>query len=77
MKLDKQSHKIQLLPHMTSAQTYELVLAVRELGQMVTGIRKSLEGAFLREQITEIVESLYDIGTVTAVATRKTARTVR
>ena len=65
--LDKQSHKIQLLPDMTSAQTYELVLAVRELGQTVAGIRKSLEGAFLREQITEIVESLYDIGTVTAV----------
>jgi homoserine kinase type II len=27
----------------------------------------SLEGAFVREQITEIVESFYDIGTVTAV----------
>ena len=67
MKQDKRSNKIQLLPHMTSAQTYELVLAVRELGHMVAGIRDSLEGAFLREQITEIVESLYDIGTVTTV----------
>jgi len=65
--LKKRSNKIQLLPYMTSAQTYELVLAVRDLGHGVARIRDSLEGAFLREQITEIVESLYDIGTVTAV----------
>ena len=37
------------------------------MGLRVAEIRDFLEGAFLREQITEIVESLYDIGTVTAV----------
>lgn len=56
-----------MLPHMTSAQTYALVLDVRDLGHRVARIRDSLEGAFLCEQIIEIVESLYDIGTVTAV----------
>lgn len=30
-------------------------------------IRSTLEGAYLRERITKIVESFYDIGTVTAV----------
>ena len=43
------------------------MLAVREQRQGIVGIRDFIEGDFLRQQITEIVESLYDIGTVTAV----------
>ncbi len=52
---------------MTSVRTYELLLSIREMGRIVKDLHKSLEGAFLREQITEIVEDLYDIGTLTDV----------
>lgn len=67
MHKNNQSDKTRTLPRMTSARTYEQVLSIREMGRMVKDLHESLEGAFLREQITEIVEDLYDIGMLTDV----------
>ena len=49
---------------MTSGRAFEMVSVLRELGRHVAEIRNTLEGVFVREQITEIVEDLYDIGNV-------------
>ncbi len=59
--------KMRLLSKMTSGSSYELLEAVRELGRVTTILRDSLESLFLREQIVEIVEELYDIGSVEEV----------
>jgi len=59
--------KMRLLSKMTSGSSYELIEAVRELGRVAATLRDSLEGLFLREQIVEIVEELYDIGSVKEV----------
>jgi len=59
--------KMKLLSKMTSGSSYELIEAVRELGRVAATLRDSLEGLFLREQIVEIVEELYDIGSVKEV----------
>ena len=67
MHQNNQSNKTRTLPRMTSVRTYEQLLSIREMGRMVKDLHESLEGAFLREQITEIVENLYDIGILTDV----------
>ena len=58
---------MRLLSKMTSGSSYELIEAVRELGRVAATLRDSLEGLFLREQIVEIAEELYDIGSVKEV----------
>lgn len=59
--------KMRLLSKMTSGRSDELLEAARELGRVAATLRDSLEGLFLREQIVEIVEELYDIGSVKEV----------
>ncbi len=59
--------KMRLLSKMTSGSSYKLIEAVRELGRVAATLRDSLEGLFLREQIVEIVEELYDIGSLKEV----------
>ncbi len=60
-------NNVRPLPERTSEETYELVMTVREMGRLLQRMRDSLEGTFLREQLTEIVDSLYDIGEVVDV----------
>jgi hypothetical protein len=59
--------KMRFLSKMTSGSSYELIETVRELGRVAATLRDSLESLFLREQIVEIVEELYDIGSVKEV----------
>jgi len=58
---------MQLLDKMSSGKTYELLEIAHEIGQVASKLKKSLESVFLREQIVEIVEELYDIGKVEEV----------
>ena len=63
----KGNENIRTLPPMTSDNCTAMVAALNEVQRIATGVRNSLEGAFLREQIIEIVEGFYDIGTVDKV----------
>jgi len=58
---------MQHLDKMSSSKSYELLEIVHEIGQVASKLKKSLESVFLREQIVEIVEELYDIGKVKEV----------
>lgn len=63
----KQKLNILPLPQLQSSQTFKTFLSLRQLSEMVRDVLSTLEGAFLREQITEIIETLYDVGSVTDV----------
>jgi homoserine kinase type II len=58
---------MQLLDKMSSGKSYEFLEIVHEIGQIASKLKRSLESVFLREQIVEIVEELYDIGKVKEV----------
>ena len=58
---------MKLLDKMSSGKSYEFLEIVHEIGQIASKLKRSLESVFLREQIVEIVEELYDIGRVDEV----------
>jgi homoserine kinase type II len=60
----KEKSNILPLPQLLSSQTFKTFLSLRQLSEMVRDVLSTLEGAFLREQITEIIETLYSVGTV-------------
>ncbi len=56
--------KMQHTAKPSSDKFHESLEIAREIGQVADKLRRSLESAFLREQIVEIAEGLYDIGQV-------------
>jgi homoserine kinase type II len=59
--------KMQHLAKMSSGKSYELLEIAHEIGRVAAKLKASLESAFLREQMVEIVEEFYDIGKVREV----------
>jgi homoserine kinase type II len=60
-------NNMQHLDKMSSSKSYELLEVAHQIGQVASKLKKSLESVFLREQIVETVEELYDIGKVKEV----------
>ncbi len=56
--------KMICLDKMDSAKTYELLEVAHNLGKVAEELKHRLEKTFLREQIIEVVEGYYDLGTV-------------
>ena len=59
--------KMRLLPKMSAGKSYELLEIGHEIGRVATRLAELLESTWLRQQLVEIIEEIYDLGRVQEV----------
>ena len=59
--------KMRLLPKMSTGKSYELLEIGHEIGRIAARLAELLKDTWLRQQLVEIIEELYDLGRVREV----------